>query len=445
MGQPLMLIFTESRAMLEKFFHLKQHNTNVQTEVVAGITTFLAMAYIVFVNPNILSTTGMDKGAVIVATCLAAALGCFIMAFWANWPVGMAPGMGLNAFFAFTVVAGLGWTWQAALGAVFVSGCIFILLTVTGVRRWIVESIPKSLQSAIPAGIGLFLALIALKSAGVVVKNDATLVGLGNLHDPKVLLAVLGFFIIVALDTLKVKGAILIGILSITALSILLGLSGFHGVVSAPPSILPTFMQLDIVSAISHGFFNVVLVFVLVEVFDATGTLTGVAKRANLLSDDPQHTGLNRALFADSTSIFAGSLLGTSSTTAYIESMAGVQAGGRTGLTAMVIGVLFLLALFFSPLIDAVPAYATAPALIYVAGLMLSELTHIDWSDITEAAPAALTALAMPFTYSIANGLAFGFLAYTTLKLATGRHKEVHPAAWVIAALFLVRFVWLPE
>ena len=445
MGQPSMLIFTESRAMLEKFFHLKQHNTNVQTEVVAGITTFLAMAYIVFVNPNILSTTGMDKGAVIVATCLAAALGCFIMAFWANWPVGMAPGMGLNAFFAFTVVAGLGWTWQAALGAVFVSGCIFILLTVTGVRRWIVESIPKSLQSAIPAGIGLFLALIALKSAGVVVKNDATLVGLGNLHDPKVLLAVLGFFIIAALDTLKVKGAILIGILSITALSILLGLSGFQGVVSAPPSILPTFMQLDIVSAISHGFFNVVLVFVLVEVFDATGTLTGVAKRANLLSDDPQHTGLNRALFADSTSIFAGSLLGTSSTTAYIESMAGVQAGGRTGLTAMVIGVLFLLALFFSPLIDAVPAYATAPALIYVAGLMLSELTHIDWSDITEAAPAALTALAMPFTYSIANGLAFGFLSYTTLKLATGRHKEVHPAAWVIAALFLVRFVWLPE
>lgn len=445
MGETSTLLFTESRAMLEKLFHLKQHNTSIQTEVVAGITTFLAMAYIVFVNPNILSTTGMDKGAVIVATCLAAALGCFIMAFWANWPVGMAPGMGLNAFFAFTVVAGLGWTWQAALGAVFVSGCLFILLTVTGVRRWIVESIPNSLQSAIPAGIGLFLALIALKSAGIVVKNDATLVGLGNLHDPKVLLAVLGFFIIAALDTLKVKGAILIGILSITALSMLLGFSGFHGVVSTPPSIAPTFMQLDIVSAISHGFFNVVLVFVLVEVFDATGTLTGVAKRANLLADDKNNTGLNRALFADSTSIFAGSLLGTSSTTAYIESMAGVQAGGRTGLTAMVVGVLFLLALFFSPLIDAVPSYATAPALIYVAGLMLSELTHIAWGDITEAAPAALTALAMPFTYSIANGLAFGFLAYTTLKLATGRHKEVHPAAWVIAALFLVRFIWLPE
>ena len=445
-GALLTLILTESRAtMLEKLFHLKQNNTTVQTEVVAGITTFLAMAYIVFVNPNILGTTGMDKGAVIVATCLAAALGCFIMAFWANWPVGMAPGMGLNAFFAFTVVGAMGWTWQAALGAVFVSGCIFILLTVTGVRRWIVESIPSSLQSAIPAGIGLFLALIALKSAGLVVKNDATLVGLGNLHDPKVLMAILGFLIIASLDFLKVKGAILIGILSVTALSMLLGFSSFQGVVSTPPSIMPTFMQLDIMSAISKGFFNVVLVLVLVEVFDATGTLTGLAKRANLLNNNDNHKGLNRALFADSASIFGGSLLGTSSTTAYIESMAGVQAGGRTGLTALVIGVLFLLALFFSPLIDAVPSYATAPALIYVAGLMLAELSHIEWSDITEAAPAALTALVMPFTYSIANGLAFGFISYTTLKLVTGRHKEVHPAAWVIAALFLVRFVWLPE
>lgn len=431
--------------MLEKLFHLKQNNTNAQTEVVAGLTTFLAMAYIVFVNPNILGTTGMDKGAVIVATCLAAALGCFIMAFWANWPVGMAPGMGLNAFFAFTVVASMGWTWQAALGAVFVSGCIFILLTVTGLRRYIVESIPTSLQSAIPAGIGLFLALIALKSAGIVTKNDATFVSLGNLHDPQALLAILGFFIIAALDTLKVKGAILIGILSVTALSMALGYSSFHGVVAEPPSILPTFLQLDIVSAVSKGFFSVVLVFVLVEVFDATGTLTGLAKRANLMGDDTNHKGINRALFADSASIFGGSLLGTSSTTAYIESMAGIQAGGRTGLTALVIGVLFLLALFFSPLIGAVPAYATAPALIYVAGLMLSELTHIEWTDITEAAPAALTALAMPFTYSIANGLAFGFISYTTLKLVTGRYKQVHPAAWVITVLFLVRFIWLPE
>ena len=367
------------------------------------------------------------------------------MAFWANWPVGMAPGMGLNAFFAFTVVAGMGWSWQAALGAVFISGCIFILLTVTGLRRWIVEAIPASLQSAIPAGIGLFLALIALKSAGIVTKNDATFVAMGDLHDPKVLFAILGFFIIASLDFFKVKGAILIGILSVTALSMGLGYTSFHGVVDTPPSILPTLLQLDIVSALSQGFFSVILVFVLVEVFDATGVLTGLAKRANLLADGKNHKGLSRALSADSASIFTGSLLGTSSTTAYIESMAGVQAGGRTGLTALVIGVLFLLALFFSPLIDAVPAYATAPALVYVACLMLSELSHIDWNDITEATPAAMTALVMPFTYSIANGLAFGFISYATLKLASGRHKEVHPAIWVIAALFLIRFAWLPE
>lgn len=428
--------------MLEKFFSLSKHGTTVQTEVVAGITTFLAMAYIIFVNPNILGSTGMDKGAIIVATCLAAAIGCFIMGFWANWPVGLAPGMGLNAFFAYTVVAGMGWTWQAALGAVFISGCVFILLTVTGVRRWIVASIPHSLQVAIPAGIGLFLALIALKSAGIVQKNEATFITMGDLHDIKTILAVLGFFIIAGLDYAKVKGAILIGILSITVISIFMGLTQFTGVTAAPPSLAPTFLQLDIMTALEKGLFNVVLVFVLVEIFDATGVLTGIAKRANLMGADKGEKGINRALFADSSSIFSGSLLGTSSTTAYIESMAGIQAGGRTGLTAIVIGLLFLLALFFSPLIEVVPAYATAPALVYVAGLMLSELAHVKWDDITEAAPAALTALVMPFTYSIANGLAFGFISYTTLKLITGRWRDVHPAAWVVAILFLIRFVW---
>jgi adenine/guanine/hypoxanthine permease len=431
--------------MLEKLFDLKKHETTVSTEVVAGITTFLAMAYIVFINPNILGTTGMDKGAVIVATCLAAAFGCFIMAFWANWPVGMAPGMGLNAFFAYTVVAGMGWAWQAALGAVFISGCIFILLTITGLRRWIVEAIPSSLQVAIPAGIGLFLALIALKSAGIVTKNDATFVTMGNLHAPQAILAIVGFFIIASLDFFKIKGAILIGILTITIISMALGYTTFNGLVSAPPSIAPTLLQLDIKAAIGKGIFNVVLVFVLVEIFDATGVLTGLAKRAGLVSGSKGNAGINRALFADSASIFGGSLLGTSSTTAYIESMAGIQAGGRTGLTAFVIGVLFLLALFFSPLIGTVPSYATAPALVYVAGLMLSELSHVEWKDITEAAPAAVTALVMPFTYSIANGLAFGFISYTALKLVTGRHRDVHPAAWIIAILFLLRFAWLPE
>lgn len=430
--------------MLDRIFKLTENKTNVRSELVAGSTTFLAMAYIVFVNPNILGTTGMDKGAIIVATCLAAALGCFVMGIWANWPVAMAPGMGLNAFFAFGVVGAMGWTWQEALGAVFISGVIFILLTITGLRRMIVESIPASLQVAVPAGIGMFLALIALSSAGLVVKNEATKVGLGDLTSPTVLMAILGFFLIAVLDYFRIRGAILIGILVVTVLGIVTGHAKFEGLVSAPPSIAPSLMQLDIAGAISKGLFTVVLTFVLVEVFDATGTLTGIARRAGL-GLNARATGkgsMNRALFADSVAITGGSLLGTSSTTAYIESVAGVQAGGRTGLTAIAIGLLFLLALFFAPLIGAVPAFATAPALVYVAGLMLAEMAHVKWDDLTEAAPAALTALVMPFTYSIANGLAFGFISYTVLKLATGRYKEVHPAAWVIALLFLIRFAF---
>jgi AGZA family xanthine/uracil permease-like MFS transporter len=428
--------------MLQKLFLLRENSTTVQTEIVAGLTTFLAMVYIVFVNPNILSTTGMDKGAVIVATCLAAAFGCFVMAFWANWPVGMAPGMGLNAFFAFTVVQGMGWTWQAALGAVFISGCIFVLLTVTGVRRWIVDAIPESLQVAIPAGIGLFLGLIALKSAGVVVKSDATFVMMGNLHDKSVVFAVIGFFTIVSLDHFKVRGSILIGILTVTVLGLCFdaNVQMPKNLLSLPPSIAPIFMQLDVAQAWSKGIFNVVLVFVLVEVFDATGVLSGVARRAGLLN---RPDGINKALSADSVAILGGSVLGTSSTTAYIESLAGIQAGGRTGLTALTIGILFLAALFFSPLITIVPMYATAPALVYVAALMLSELSHVKWDKLTEAVPAALTVFAMPFTFSIANGLAFGFISYTTLKLLTGQWRDVHPAAWVIAILFTARFIFL--
>ena len=428
--------------MLEKLFSLRENQTTVQTEIVAGFTTFLAMAYIVFVNPNILSTTGMDKGAVIVSTCLAAAFGCLVMAFWANWPVGTAPGMGLNAFFAFTVVQGMGWSWQAALGAVFISGAIFVLLTATGVRRWIVNAIPESLQVAIPAGIGLFLGLIALKSAGVVVKNDATFVMMGDLHNTSVLLAVIGFFTIVSLDYFKIRGAILFGILAVTALGLCVdpNIQMPQDLMSLPPSIKPTFMQLDVEQAWNKGIFNVVLVFVLVEIFDATGVLTGVARRAGLLT---RPNGINRALSADSVAILGGSVLGTSSTTVYIESLAGIQAGGRTGLTAFTIGVLFLCALFFAPVITIVPAYATAPALVYVAGLMLAELSHVRWDEVTEAIPAALTVFAMPFTFSIANGLAFGFISYTALKLFTGQWRQVHPAAWLIAVLFMARFIFL--
>jgi len=427
--------------MLEKLFKLSEHGTNVRTEIVAGITTFLTMSYIIFVNPNILSTTGMDASAVFVATCLAAALGTFIMAFVANWPIGMAPGMGLNAFFAFTAVAAMGFTWQQALGAVFISGLIFILLTVTGARAWLVAGIPQSLRSAIAAGIGLFLGIIALSpsGAGIVVANPATIVGLGDLSSAPALFAILGFIIIASLDALKVRGAILIGILAITVLSMITGHNQFNGVFSAPPSIAPTFLQLDIMGALSTGIVHVILVLVLVEVFDATGTLVGVAKRANLLPEGKPNR-LGRALFADSTAIVAGSLMGTSSTTAYVESASGVQAGGRTGLTAVTIGVLFLLALLFSPLAGSVPGYATAPALIYVACLMLREVTHIEWDDITESAPAALTTLAMPFTYSIANGLAFGFISYVALKALTGRFKEIHLATLIVAILFIIRY-----
>ncbi|ODT55346.1 MAG: guanine permease [Methylobacterium sp. SCN 67-24] len=430
--------------MVEKFFNLEEQGTSVRTEVIAGITTFLTMSYIIFVNPEILSSTGMDRNAVFVATCLAAALGSMIMGVVARWPIGMAPGMGLNAFFAFTVVGAMGFTWQQALGAVFISGVIFLILTVTGVRSWLIAGIPHSMRSAIAAGIGLFLGIIALKSSGIVVASPATLVTLGDLSQTGTLLAILGFFIIASLDALKVRGAILIGILVITVLSMALGVSQFNGIVSMPPSILPTFLQLDVVGALHAGLVHVILVFVLVEVFDATGTLIGVAKRAGLIEPGKPNR-LGRALLADSTAIVAGSLLGTSSTTAYVESASGVQAGGRTGLTALVVALLFLAALFFSPLAGSVPVYATAPALLYVAGLMMRELVEVEWEDITEAIPAALTALMMPFTYSIANGLAFGFVSYAVLKTLTGRPGQVHAATWLVAALFVIRFAFFTE
>lgn len=432
--------------MFERLFRLREHGTTARTEILAGITTFLTMSYIIFVNPAILSTTGMEHSAVFAATCLAAALGTLIMAFVANWPIGMAPGMGLNAFFAFTVVGAMGYSWQQALGAVFISGVVFIILTVTGIRSWLIEGIPKSLRSAIAAGIGLFLAIIALgpTGAGIVVANEATVVGLGDLTAPSTLFAIFGFFLIAALDALKVRGAILIGILVVTVLSMFTGLNEFHGVFAPPPSLAPTFMQLDIMGALSTGFFHVILVLVLVEVFDATGTMIGVAKRAGLIPEGKPNR-LGRALFADSTAIVAGSMLGTSSTTAYIESASGVQAGGRTGLTAVVVAALFLLALLFSPLAQSVPGFATAPALLYVAGLMLREVVEVDWADITEATPAALAAIIMPFTYSIANGLAFGFISYVVLKGITGRFREIHPATLIVAILFVVKYAFFPE
>ncbi|WP_077032850.1 NCS2 family permease [Pelomonas sp. KK5] len=426
----------------ERVFKLQEHGTTVRTELVAGLTTFLTMAYIIFVNPSILGDAGMPKDSVFVATCLIAALGTTIMALYANYPIALAPGMGLNAYFAYVVVLHMGFTWQAALGAVFVSGCLFLAVSLLGLRGLIIRAIPVSLRYAITVGIGLFLALIALKSAGIVAASPATYVTLGDLHKPPALLAILGFVLIAVLDKLKVPGAILIGIVTVTVLSFFFAGNQFHGVFSAPPSIEPTFLKLDIKAAFSGGVINVILVFFLVELFDATGTLMGVAKRAGLLVPGKMER-LNRSLLADSGAIFAGALLGTSSTTAYVESAAGVQAGGRTGLTALTVALLFLACLFIAPLAGVVPAYATAPALFFVACLMLRELTELDWNDSTEVIPATVTALTMPFTYSIANGLAFGFITYAALKLFTGKGREVHWMLWLIAAIFLFKYAYV--
>jgi AGZA family xanthine/uracil permease-like MFS transporter len=430
-------------SITEKLFKLKEAGSDVRTETVAGITTFLTMAYIIFVNPTILGDAGVPKEAVFVATCLAAALGTSIMALYANYPIGMAPGMGLNAYFAYAVVLGMHVPWQSALGAVFISGCLFVVVSLLGLRGMIVNGIPHSLRTAITVGLGLFLALIALKSAGIVVANPATMVAAGDLHKPEALMAITGFMLIVALDRLKVKGAILIGIVVVTLLSFVFGGNQFKGVFSTPPSLDPTLFKLDIKGALSVGIVNVVLVFFLVELFDATGTLMGVANRAGLLVSGKMER-LNKALLADSAAIVAGSLLGTSSTTAYVESAAGVQAGGRTGLTALVVALLFLACLFIAPLAGVVPAYATAPALLFVACLMLRDLADLEWGETTESVPAAITAMAIPYTYSIAHGIAFGFMTYAVLKLLTGRARQVKPIVWIIAAVFAFKYAYLP-
>ena len=429
--------------MLDRFFKLSEHGTSVRTEVMAGITTFLTMAYIIFVNPDILSVSGIPKDSVFVATCLAAALGSAIMGFYANYPIALAPGMGLNAYFAFAVVKGMGFTWQAALGAVFVSGVLFVIVSLFRLREAIVNAIPRSLKFAISAGIGLFLAIIGLKSAGIITSHPATLVTLGDLHNPGTLLAIVGFMLIVALEQRKVPGALIIGILTVTVVSVLMGLTPFGGVVALPPSIAPTFMQMDIAGALNAGLLTVVLTFFMVELFDASGTLIGVCHRAGLLDAEGKLPRLKKALLADSGAIVAGAMLGTSSTTAYVESAAGTAVGGRTGLTAVVVAALFLASLVFAPLAGTVPAFATAPALCYVAVLMIHGLAEIDWDDLTEAAPAVVTAITMPLTFSIAHGIAFGFITYAAVKLLAGRIRDLSPMVIVIAILFVFKFAFL--
>lgn len=442
------------QSFLDRYFKLSENQTTVRTELMAGLTTFLTMCYIVVVNPHTLSQAGMDFGAVFVATCISAAIGCLIMGALANYPIALAPGMGLNAYFTFSVVKGMGVPWQVALAAVFVSGIIFILFSFLKVREMLVNALPMSLKMAIAAGIGLFLALIALKGSGVVVGNEATLVHMGEFRLPvegqpgvytpnwPMLLAMLGFFIIVVLDYFRVRGAIIIGILGVTLLAVPLGLTHFERVVSAIPSMAPTFMQMDFNHLFSGSLIAVIFVFFLVDLFDSTGTLVGVAHRAGLL-ENGKLPRLKKALFADSVAIVAGAALGTSSTTPYVESASGVAAGGRTGLTAVTVGVLMLACLWFSPLAEAVPAFATAPALLYIGIHMMRSATEIDWHDMTEAAPAFLTMVFMPFSYSIADGIAMGFISYALVKLCCGRFRDVPPMVWGVAVLWALKFWFL--
>lgn len=426
-----------------RYFGIDGKNTTLKTEILAGVTTFLTMAYIVFVNPNILAKAGMDKDAVFVATCLASALGCFIMGFLARLPVALAPGMGLNAFFTYTVVLEMGQTWQTALGAVFLSGCIFILISLFRVREWVINAIPETLKQGIVAGIGAFLAFIALKEAHIIIASPATFVKLGDLTQFAPSMAILSFFLIVVFIQRKMSGAVILAILAVTLISLMAGQTSYQGLVSMPPSIRPTLMQLDIASAFDVGMISVIFAFLFVDLFDTSGTLIGVTKKAGLVGDDGQIPNMGKALLADSGATITGTLLGTSSVTSFVESSAGVAVGGRTGLVAVVVGVLFLLALFFAPLAGMIPSYATAGAIFYVSVLMLFTLKDIDWDDLTESAPVAVVLLLTPLSFSIADGITLGFITYTTAKVLSGRHKEVGVAVWVMTVVLLSKIIFL--
>ncbi|BCV52845.1 NCS2 family permease [Shewanella algae] len=428
--------------MLEKLFKLKQNKTSLKQEAVAGLTTFLTMAYIIFVNPSMLADAGMDQGAVFVATCVAAAIGCLVMGLLANYPIALAPGMGLNAFFTYTVVGEMGYSWETALGAVFLSGICFMILSLVRIREWVVNSIPMSLRLGIAAGIGLFLALIGLKSAGIVVANPATLVGMGDITAFPALMSVLGFFLIIAFVQRGYKAAVILSILAITVLGLAFGDVQYSGLVSMPPSIAPTFMKMDLSGMLEISMISVVFAFLFVDLFDTSGTLVAVAHRGGFLDDKGRLPRLNRALTADSAATIAGAMLGTSTTTSYVESTSGVSAGGRTGLTAVVVGLLFLASLFISPLAGMVPAYATAGTLFYVAILMMSGLVHVEWEDVTEAAPVVVVCLLMPLTFSIATGIAFGFIAYAAIKLLCGRFRDLNAGVVALALLFILKFAY---
>lgn len=429
--------------MLEKLFQLSQNQTSARTEILAGITTFLTMSYILFINPTILSQAGMDKGAVFVATCLVAALGCILMGLIANYPIALAPGMALNTYFTYGVVMNSGQSWHVALGAVLISSLIFFFISISPLRDYFLNSIPKTLKLSIVAGIGLFLGFIGLKNAGIIIDNPATLVSIGHLHDPTTLLAILGFCLIVALDAIGVFGSIIIGILLVTSISILLGFNHFNGVFSLPPSIEPTFLQMDVRGALNLSVMSIIFAFLFVILFDNTGTMIGIAHRAGMMDENGKLPRVGRVMLADSLTALSSAFLGTSTTTNYLESSVGVKAGGRTGLMAVVVGILFLSALFFAPLANSIPPYATAPALIYVACLMTRALVEINWDDVTEFAPGIITAIMMPLTFSIAEGISFGFVSYALIKLLSGRYKELNPALIVLCCAFVLKFVFI--
>ncbi len=428
---------------LERIFKLRENNTTIRIEIAAGLTTFLTMAYIIFVNPGILSEAGVPFSGALFATCISAAIGSLMMGLIANYPFALAPGMGLNAYFTYSVVKGMGYDWRLALGAVFISGVVFLILTMARIRAMIVDAIPMTIKTAVAAGIGLFIAFIGLKNAGVIISSPTTFVTLGHIVSTPVLLSLGGLLITCALMAWGYRSAIIIGIFVVTAAAILLGLSKLPESVVQWPDWRSTFLQLDVGGAIKLGLFDVIFVFLFVDLFDTIGSLMGLGRQAGYLGPDGKMPRVNRALFADAIATIAGSIFGTSTVVTYIESSTGISEGGRTGLTAVTVAILFILTAFFSPVAGAIPLIATAPALIIVGALMINAVTDIEWGDITEAIPAFLTILAMPLTFSIANGLALGFIFYPLLKVMTGRWREASPLVYVLAVLFVLRYIYL--
>ena len=429
--------------MFEKYFKLKENGTNKRTEVIAGITTFLTMAYILAVNPSILSATGMDANALFTSTAIAAIAGTLIMALWAKLPFALAPGMGLNAFFAFSVVLGMGYSWQFALTAVLIEGIIFILLTIFNVREAIVDSIPKSVKTAISAGIGLFIAFIGLQNAGIVVKNDATLVHLGDITTGSALLAMIGLVITSVLIVKKIKGDLLIGIVLTALIGIPMGITQINGVVSTPPSITPIFFQFEFTNILTFDMLIVVFTFLFVDIFDTLGTLVGVSTKANMLDKNGNVPNIKKAFMADALGTTFGAMLGTSTVTTYVESAAGVSEGGRTGMTSLITAICFAVALFFAPVFLAIPGAATAPALILVGLFMIAPIKELDFNDYSESIPAFICILAMPLTYSIAEGITLGVLSYVFINALAGKFKKLSIGMYILAILFILKYIFI--